>query len=36
MKIYRGNGVTIVTTLENAFVTILKSGEGLDLSKWMQ
>ncbi len=32
MKIYRGMGVTIVTTLENEFVTILKSGEGLALS----
>ena len=32
MKIYRGNGVTIVTTTGNEFVTILESGVGMDLA----
>ena len=31
MKIYRGNGVTIVTTCNDEFVTILEPGQGLDL-----
>lgn len=31
MNIYRGNGVTIVTKANGEFVTILKSGQGLDL-----
>ena len=30
-KIYRGNGITIVTKMDDEFVTILKSGEGMDL-----
>ena len=31
MNIFRGKGITIVLKLNNEFVTILKSGEGLDL-----
>ncbi len=31
MNIYRGNGVTIVTKANGEFVTILRSGQGLDL-----
>ena len=30
MKIYRGNGRTIVTTVDDEFVTILETGKGLD------
>ncbi|MDB4872812.1 MAG: Sugar-binding protein [Gemmatimonadales bacterium] len=28
--IYRGNGLTLVNTMDNQFWTLLKSGEGLD------
>lgn len=31
MNIYRGKGITIVLKMNNEFVTILRSGEGLDL-----
>ena len=30
-KIYRGNGVTIVTKMDDEFVTILETGKGMDL-----
>lgn len=32
MNIYRGNGITVITKLDNEWVTALKSGEGLDLA----
>lgn len=31
MHIYKGNGVTLVVKNNNEFVTMLKSGEGMDL-----
>ncbi len=31
MNIYQGNGMTIVTKTNGEFVTLLKSGEGMDL-----
>ena len=32
MNIYRGQGLTVVTKQGGEFVTVLKSGEGLDLA----
>lgn len=31
VNIYRGNGITLVTKDPNEYVTVLKSGEGMDL-----